>query len=205
VTPNRRFLYEVIGKGVELGCITPEDVIQHITPEVLAHHLPVALKARLLQVSLAAERMSPALIVEAVGVDALVEHAPMTILWACVRSAAERQLGAPLDRPLGAGAGMSAGNGASLPARPAHGDELALKPPKSARPTTARSPSRVSALSPRSRALGRSGELAGSGAEGAGNGHDEFEVVEETDIRRGSERGSAFVPGDEDTRPGSKN
>jgi hypothetical protein len=90
-----------------------------------------------------------------------------------------------------------------LPARPAHGDELALKPPKSARATTARSPSRVSALSPRSRALGRSGELAGSAAEGAGNGHREFEIVEET--RRGGEQGSAFVPGDEDTRPGPKN
>src|SRR5690606_8861280 len=98
MTPNRRFLYEVLGMGVELGCITPEDLIGHITPEVLAHHLPVALKARLLQASLDAERMTPAVIVEAVGIEALVEHSPMPALWACVRTAAERQVGAAPER-----------------------------------------------------------------------------------------------------------
>jgi hypothetical protein len=190
VNPNRRFLYEIIGMGLELETVTPDDIIRHITPEVLAHHLPVALKAKLLHASLNAERMTPALIVESVGIDALVEHSPMPALWACVRASVERQLG-------------------SLPERtPSNGaDEYNLKPAKSARPQILRQSSRVSALSPRSRVLGRrdDGTTPPPAAPEAEKDHSaEFEVVEETDVLRAGGPPRVLVPGDDDTRPGPK-
>lgn len=191
MNPNRRFLYEIIGMGLELETVTPDDLIRHITPEVLAHHLPVALKAKLLHASLNAERMTPALIVESVGVEALVEHSPMPVLWSCVRTAVERQLGALPER--------AAGNGAPV--------EEILKPTKSARPQILRQSSRVSTLSPRSRVLGRrdDGTSPPPVAPEAGTRDEsqDFEVVEETDVlKAGSPR--LLVPGDEDTRPGQK-
>jgi hypothetical protein len=204
VNPNRRFLYEVIGMGLELEAVTPEDVIRHITPEVLAHHLPVALKAKLLHASLNAERMTPALIVESVGIEALVEHSPMPALWAVIRGAVERQLGSLPERTaMPAVSSHAHGNGA---------DEAALKPTKSARPsgTILRQSSRVSALSPRSRVLGRREEGTtppplGSGTDpSTRDEHVEFEVVEETDILKGSSPRSGLIPDDGDTRPGPK-
>ncbi len=202
MNPNRRFLYEVIGMGLELEAVTPEDVIRHITPEVLAHHLPVALKAKLLHASLNAERMTPALIVESIGIDALVEHSPLPALWAVVRGSVERQLGSLPERPAASAA--SHGNGAD--------EVVALKPTKSARPTGTilRQSSRVSALSPRSRVLGRREEGTtppplGSGTDpSTRDEHVEFEVVEETDILKGSSPRSGLIPDDGDTRPGPK-
>jgi hypothetical protein len=201
VNPNRRFLYEVIGMGLELEAVTPEDVLRHITPEVLAHHLPVALKAKLLHASLNAERMTPALIVESIGVEALVEHSPMPALWAVIRGSVERQLGSLPDRPA---ASLAHGNGAD--------DAIALKPTKSARPqgTILRQSQRVSALSPRSRVLGRREEgttpppLAGGTDPSTRDEHVEFEVVEETDVLKGSSPRSGLIPDDGDTRPGPK-
>src|SRR5690606_24306421 len=40
--------------------------------------------------SLDARTMSPELVVEVVGLDGLAEHAPVSVLWACVASALER-------------------------------------------------------------------------------------------------------------------
>jgi hypothetical protein len=195
VNPNRRFLYEILGMGLELETVTPDDVLRHITPEVLAHHLPVALKAKLLHASLNAERMTPALIVESVGVEALVEHSPMPALWATIRGAVERQLGSLPDRPA-----VAAGNGEE-----SAGISSGLKPPKSARPQILRQSQRVSALSPRSRVLGRrdDGTAPPPVVADAPREEVEFEVVEETDILKGGPR-SILVPGDEDTRPGQK-
>lgn len=199
MNPNRRFLYEIIGMGLELETVTPDDVIRHITPEVLAHHLPVALKAKLLHASLNAERMTPALIVESIGVEGLVEHSPMPALWAVVRGAVERQLGSLPERP----AATAHGNGAE--------DSVSgLKPTKSARPQILRQSQRVSALSPRSRVLGRRDDgtspppIAGTepGA-AAREEHVEFEVVEETDVLKGGAP-RLHVPDDGDTRPGPK-
>lgn len=196
MNPNRRFLYEVIGMGLELETITPDDMIRNITPEVLAHHLPVALKAKLLHASLNAERMTPALIVESVGIEALVEHSPMPALWAVVRGAVERQLGALPERPV-----VAHGNGAD--------DAIALKPTKSARPQILRQSQRVSALSPRSRVLGRREDgttpppLAASDPS-TRDDHVEFEVVEETDVLKGSSPRGGLIPDDGDTRPGPK-
>ena len=205
MTPNRRFLLEALGMGLELGCITPEDVLQNVTPEILAHHLPVAIKARLLQASLDAERLTPAVIVEAVGVEALVEHTPMPVLWSCIRAGALRQLGTMAgdvadelaNRPL-----VGNGNGAGHAP-----DDLALKPPKSARISGSRASARVSSLSPRSRVLGRRED---SVADGLGRGEPapeppmDFEVVDETDVRIKSDPVQILSRGDEETRPGSK-
>lgn len=196
MNPNRRFLYEIIGMGLELETVSPDDVLRHITPEVLAHHLPVALKAKLLHASLNAERMTPALVVESIGVEGLVEHSPMPALWAVVRSAVERQLGSLPDRvPVPHGNGEEAHAG--------------LKPPKSARPqgTILRQSQRVSALSPRSRVLGRRDEGTSPppvGSEPSAPREEvEFEVVEETDVlKAGGPR--VLIPDDGDTRPGPK-
>lgn len=197
MNPNRRFLYEVIGMGLELETITPDDVIRHITPEVLAHHLPVALKAKLLHASLNAERMTPALIVESVGVEALVEHSPMPALWAVIRGSVERQLGSLPERPTAHG----------------NGEEpvvSGLKPPKSARPqgTILRQSQRVSALSPRSRVLGRRDDGTTpppvQPESSSPREEVEFEVVEETDVLKASGSRSVLIPDDGDTRPGPK-
>ena len=195
MNPNRRFLYEVIGMGLELETVTPDDVLRHITPEVLAHHLPVALKAKLLHASLNAERMTPALIVESVGVEALVEHSPMPALWAVIRGSVERQLGALPERVPAHGNGEEAAVGA-------------LKPPKSARPQILRQSQRVSALSPRSRVLGRreDGTTPPPVQPEAAPPREEveFEVVEETDVLKASGSRSLLIPDDGDTRPGPK-
>ncbi len=198
MNPNRRFLYEIIGMGLELETVTPDDVLRHITPEVLAHHLPVALKAKLLHASLNAERMTPALIVESIGVEGLVEHSPMPALWAVVRGAVERQLG-----PMGAQA--------ERPSAHSNGDELgALKPPKSARPqgTILRQSQRVSALSPRSRVLGRRDDGTSPPPvvpeSSSPREEVEFEVVEETDVLKAGGPRVSLVPDDGDTRPGPK-
>ena len=214
MNPQRRFLYEVINRGLELAVIAPADVLQHVTADVLAHHLPIALKAKLLQASLGAERMTPELVVQVVGVDALAEHVPMAILWACVRACAARQLQSQSDDSLGASlgiapAGSPAGaNGGDAPL----GDDLQLKPPRAARISSLRSggapPPRISALSPRSQGLRRgpdavSGAITSGGMElGRADSVPDFEIVEETEVParyRGGERIS-----DDDAPPGSK-
>jgi len=199
VNPNRRFLYEVIGMGLELETVTPDDVLRHITPEVLAHHLPVALKAKLLHASLNAERMTPALIVESIGVEGLVENSPMPALWAVIRGAVERQLGSLPERVPAPALGNPHSNG----------DDLgALKPPKSARPQILRQSQRVSALSPRSRVLGRRDEGTSpppiTPESSAPREEVEFEVVEETDVLKAGGPRVSLVPDDGDTRPGPK-
>jgi hypothetical protein len=214
--PNRRFLYEVLSSGLDLAMITPEDVLAHVTPEVLAHHLPIVLKAKLLQASLNAERMTPSLVVDVVGIEALVEHAPLTILWACVRVCAARQLHDQADDALGASLGIAAvaaavaavgGNGTAT-------DDLLLKPSKTGRPMSLRpgsSPPRISTLSPRSQVLRRPetgpGQTPPAGFEPIrGEEPPDFEIVEETEVPSRARSSSRGMPGlvDDDTRPGSK-
>jgi hypothetical protein len=218
--PNRRFAYEALASGLELELVTPDDVIAHVTPEVLAHHLPIALKAKLLQASLSAERVTPALVIEVVGLDALVEHAPLPVLWACVRACAARALQSQSDDALSASLGIAAvnaavaavgGNGAGA-MNGAMTDDLQMKPAKTARPMALRpgsSPPRVSALSPRSQVMRRpdpTSNPAPSGAFDVARGEEppDFEIVEETEVptrARTPSRGGLI---DDDTRPGSK-
>jgi hypothetical protein len=213
---NRRFLYEVLATGLDLAMIAPEDVLAHVTPEVLAHHLPIVLKAKLLQASLNADRMTPSLVVEVVGVEALVEHVPLTILWACVRVCAARQLQGQADDALGASLGIAAvaaavaavgGNGGPT-------DDMQLKPAKAARPTSLRpgsSPPRISTLSPRSQVMRRGPENGPSQTNAGfeamrGDEPPDFEIVEETEVPSRARSSSRGMPGviDDDTRPGTK-
>ncbi len=227
--PARRFLREVVSRGLELAVITPEDVLGHVTPDVLAHHMPIALKAKLLQASLSAERMTPDLVVQVVGIEALAEHAPMPILWACVRACAARQLQGQADASPGASvsvaasatpAGTNGGAAMLAPAATMIGtvNDMALKPPKPARPAVVRpgatQPPRISTLSPRSQIVRRGADTATSPSPGGflelgrADSVADFEIVEETEVpvrqrgERGASGGSDSV--DDATRPGSK-
>jgi len=223
MTPARRFLHEAISRGIDLAVITPADVLQHVTAEVLAHHMPIAIKARLLQASLSAERMTPELVVQVVGVESLVEHAPMPTLWACVRACAARQLQGQADDSVGASLGIAASpsqagtNGIVSASSTAAGimagaiDDMSLKPPKAPRPAALRpgsTPPRISTLSPRSQVLRRGPEAPSSPAPGGfleltrADSVADFEIVEETEVptRHRGERDAV----DDETRPGSK-
>jgi hypothetical protein len=172
MNPNRRFLLEVLGSGLELGVIKAEDVLRHVTPDILAHHLPVTLKVKLLEASLASERMTPTLVVETIGTDGLAEHAPIGALWACISECARRPVNELDD--------MTSGG--------AEGSEL--KPNKSARSSGVRMPSRISALSPRSRGA----SSAPRGGRTDDDGDDEFarqtrEVTPEDETRPGDVTG----------------
>lgn len=197
---NRRFLYEVIGSGLDLGTMTPEDLLRHVTPEILAHHLPVTLKAKLLEASLAAEKMTPALVVDTVGLEGLAEHAPTAALWGCIQECARRLTGDD-SAILSAATGTANGTGTSTAIGGAAASEAGeLKPNKSARPTSVRLPGRISALSPRSRSAStvRGSDPATPRVDGG-----EFDVGDE-DERTGDRPASMSdeLPPDEQTRPG---
>jgi hypothetical protein len=220
--PARRFLREVMSRGLDLAVVTAEDVLGHVTPDVLAHHMPIALKARLLQASLSAERMTPDLVVQVVGVDALAEHVPMPILWACVRACAARQLQGQPDAPAGTSlsiaaipAAASASGGAALaPAALMIGtvDDMQLKPPKPARPAVVRpgatQPPRISSLSPRSQIVRRGPDAAGSQSPGGflelgrADSVADFEIVEETEVPVRQRERSPGDAVDDEPRPG---
>jgi hypothetical protein len=220
--PARRFLREVMSRGLDLAVVTPEDVLGHVTPEVLAHHMPIALKARLLQASLSAERMTPDLVVQVVGVDALAEHVPMPILWACVRACAVRQLQGQPDAPAGTSPSIAAipapagasGGAALTPAALMIGtvDDMQLKPPKPARPAVVRpgatQPPRISSLSPRSQIVRRGPDAAGSQSPGGflelgrADSVADFEIVEETEVPVRQRERSPGDAVDDETRPG---
>jgi hypothetical protein len=183
---NRRFLYEMLGSGLDLGTITPDDVLRHVTPEILAHHLPVTLKAKLLEASLAAEKMTPGLVVETIGIDGLADHSPIAALWGCLSECARRLVNEEE---------VSSPSAATIDGAVAGGE---LKPNKSARPV--RLPGRISALSPRSRSAtaartGRPDEDDGKRSE------PEFDIDESSDDFTGSRQTREITP-DEETRPG---
>lgn len=204
MNPNRRFVYEILGLGLELETVTPEDVLAQVTPEVLAHHLPVDIKAKLLSATLEADRVTPGLIIEVVGIEALVEHSPIPVLWRCIRAAAVRAI-----QSSGSSLGAAASDGPS-PASPraetVDEDSVAsagpLKPAKSARPS--RAPARVSSLSPRSRVVRGREEATSDSLLPPEPGPQEFDVSEETDIVRAGGVRSTLQANDEETRPGPK-
>lgn len=108
---NRRFLRRVLESGLELGVLTPDDIVTHVGPEVLAHHLPVGLKAKLLAAALAAKEMNAKLVVDTLGVEALAEHAPTPNLWSAAADAMKRSMEAE-----GAEAGAASSATAAAPA-----------------------------------------------------------------------------------------
>lgn len=87
------FFTASLGRALELGIATPEDVLAHATPAVLAEHLPREEWTKLLRACLAAPRLDARLVVDTVTVPVLCEHVPFAILWACLAQLATRALG----------------------------------------------------------------------------------------------------------------
>jgi hypothetical protein len=218
MSPPRRFLLDVLRRGLELDVMAADDLLEHVTPAVLAHHLPIALKAKLLQASLSAERMTPNLVVEVVGVEALAEHVPMPILWACVRACAARQLRGQVDDGLGATLGISAaasggpivpGQTQEMPEAVGLYDDLQLKPPRAARPSLRPGSTlpRISTLSPRSQVIRRAADASAQAAAaglfepGRPEESPDFEIVEETEVPSRPRASRAI---EDETRPGTK-
>jgi len=102
MTMNRsqRFVEGVISTGLEAGLLRPEDIFEQVTPDVLARHLPVKLKAKLLGACLNSAQVTPNFLLDVVGLEALVLHAPMPLLWRCVLGCMERALGEKTDNSV---------------------------------------------------------------------------------------------------------
>ncbi len=93
------FFTAAIGRALELGLASPEDVLVHATPDVLAEHLPREEWTKLLGACLAAPRTDARLVIDTVTVPVLCEHVPFGILWACLAQVATRALGRGLVAP----------------------------------------------------------------------------------------------------------
>lgn len=89
----KAFFVDALGKALELGIGTPDDVLRHATPDVLSQYLPRPLWARLIAACLGAPRTDAQLVVETVGVPNLCEHIPAPIIWACIAEMGARSLG----------------------------------------------------------------------------------------------------------------
>lgn len=93
------FFTAAIGRALELGLASPEDVLAHATPDVLAEHLPREGWTKLLTACLAAPRTDARLVIDTVTVPVLCEHVPFGILWSCLAQIATRGLGRGLVAP----------------------------------------------------------------------------------------------------------
>jgi len=89
----RKFFVDALTGALDLGLAVPDDVLRHVTPDVLAAHLPRTLWGKLIAACLAAPRTDARLIVDTIGVPALCEHVPGSILWGIVVDVATRALG----------------------------------------------------------------------------------------------------------------
>ena len=97
MSAKRHFIGTAMASGLELGILSPDDVVAVITMDVLAHHLPVDLKARLVKTSLQADAMTPTLVLDCLGVEGIVENTPVSLLWKVIANAANRALGTQED------------------------------------------------------------------------------------------------------------
>jgi len=97
--PITAFFVDALGSALQLGIATPDDVIRHVTPDVLAAHLPRPLWAKLLAACLATPRTDAKLVVDTIGVPALCEHVPGTLVWACLAEVGQRALGRSIVAP----------------------------------------------------------------------------------------------------------
>ena len=89
-SPRERWFARMMQAGLDEKVFAPSDVLRHATPEVLATHLPPALMSRVLAASLAAGSMTPEGVLETVTPELMASHIPHEVLWACIKSAAER-------------------------------------------------------------------------------------------------------------------
>jgi hypothetical protein len=104
------FLTDALTSALEQDVMSADDALRFLTPDVLAASMPRPLWARLITACLGAVRVDSALVVETVGIPNLCEHAPHSVVWACLADAAARELGdsslalpvpAELAAPLG--------------------------------------------------------------------------------------------------------
>jgi hypothetical protein len=87
---NRRiWLSIVLEEGLNLGILTPEDILRHATPAIIATDLPPTIVASLIQAGLDSGAFSPDLLVGHLGPKTLAEHMPVPVLWACINEMAE--------------------------------------------------------------------------------------------------------------------
>ena len=85
---RRKWIAVLLEEGLRLGVLSPADVLRHMTPAVLATDLPSALVASILQAGLDASGFEPDTVVNTLGAEALAEHLPVPLLWACLNEAA---------------------------------------------------------------------------------------------------------------------
>jgi hypothetical protein len=115
-----KFLTDALAGAIELGVATPDDALRFATPDVLAGSLPRALWGRLLTACLGAARVDAAFVVETVGVPNLCEHAPASVIWACLSDVAARELGdSSLAMPVPVGLSDAAALAPTAAAAPA--------------------------------------------------------------------------------------
>lgn len=92
---NRRtWLSIVLEEGLNLGLLTPEDVLRHATPAIIATDLPPPLVASLIEAGLRSGHFSPEVLVDHLGPRTIAEHMPIPVLWACVNEVAEEIIAA---------------------------------------------------------------------------------------------------------------
>jgi hypothetical protein len=86
---RRKWISVLLEEGLQIGVLSPEDVLRHITPSVLATDLPPELIADVLQVGIDHDSFSPTLVVNTLGSSKIAEHLPLPILWNCISEAAQ--------------------------------------------------------------------------------------------------------------------
>ena len=86
---RRKWISVVLGEALRAQVIEPEDVVRHASPSVLATDLPPSLVAKVIQAGMDGGTFSAELVVKTLGAEALAEHVPLPVLWACVNEAAE--------------------------------------------------------------------------------------------------------------------
>lgn len=91
----REYLRRALAQALTHGITAPKDVVEDVNASVLGHHFPDDLKTKLLEASLLAGKMNPELILETLGVEAIAQHAPTHVVWACLaRTGAPPRVGA---------------------------------------------------------------------------------------------------------------
>ncbi len=87
---HRPWLAYALEESLERSLLAPRDVIDHANPEVLVTQLPPAVISDLLARALAIGTFSPAQVLESAPPALLAEHLNPSVMWRCLREAADR-------------------------------------------------------------------------------------------------------------------
>src|SRR5512135_2763793 len=85
---RRKWLALALEEGLRTGVIEPHDILRHATTAVLATDLPPALVAKVLQAGIEGGGFDAHVVVETLGPEAIAEHVPLPVVWACIHEAA---------------------------------------------------------------------------------------------------------------------